>query len=83
METMYRFEAFYKDGSMSNYMIDSDGGVYAIEARFNIIADSEERALELIEEQGEKPEDYYLVKSDCPKDQLGRYFQERIIDARI
>ncbi len=82
MKTMKRFEAFYKDDSKNNHMYQ-DGEVYATEVRFDIIARDEERALELIEGEGEDPDDFYLEQVSGVKDQMGRYFTERIRDARI
>ena len=82
MKTMKRFEAFYKDDSKNNHMYQ-DGEVYATEVRFNIIARDEERAMELIESEGEDPYNFYLEQVSGVKDQMGKYFPENIRDARI
>jgi hypothetical protein len=79
---MKRFEAFYKKDSKNNHMLQ-DGKIAATEVRFDIIAESEERALELIEQEGENPEDFELEQVSGVKDQMGRYFPESIKDARI
>lgn len=76
---MYRFEAVKKDGNV----LISDGEVYANEAKYVITAESEQRALELIEQEGENPDDYTLNEIGVAKDQLGRYYPESIRDARI
>ncbi len=80
---MYRFVAFYKHEEKNNHMLDANGSVVATEVRFDIIAESEERALELIEQEGEDPDDFRLEITIGAKDQMGRYFPERIRDARI
>lgn len=76
---MYRFEALQKNG---NYITDGEKTI-AREARFVVIAESEERAFELIEQEGEDPDDYTLNEIGAAKDQLGRYYPESIRDARI
>lgn len=80
---MYRFEAFYKNEEKNEHMLDANGEVAATGVRFDIIAESEERALELIEQEGEYPDDFRLEMTIGAKDQMGRYFTERIRDARI
>ncbi len=82
MKTMKRFEAFYKDDSKNNHMYQN-GEVYATEVRFDIIAESEERALELIEGEGENPDNFYLEQVSGVKNQMGKYFTENIRDARL
>lgn len=79
---MKRFEAIYTDNSKNNHMT-KDGEVMSTEVRFDIIAESEERALELIEQEGENPEEFELEQVSGVKDQMGRYFPESIRDARI
>lgn len=64
-------------------MIAPDGSVAATEVRFDIIAESGERAMELIEREGEDPDDFYLEETVGVKDQSGRCFPESIRDARI
>ena len=78
---MKRYEAFYKDDSRNNHMIID--GHKATEVRYDIIASSEVRALELIKSKGDNPNDYNLEETTGVKDQRGRYFSERIRDARI
>jgi hypothetical protein len=79
---MKRFEAIYTDNNKNNHLTKDDE-VFAVEVRFVIIAKSKERALELIEQEGENPEDFELEQvSGGVKDQLGRYFPESIRDAR-
>ena len=80
---MYRFDAFYKNDQKNNHILDANGNVAATEVRFDIIAESEERALELIEQEGEDPDDFRLEMTIVAKDQMGRYFPERIRDARV
>lgn len=80
---MYRFEAFYKNEEKNNYMLDANGNVAATGVRFDIIAESEERALKLIEQEGEDPDDFRIERTTVAIDQMGRYFTERIRDARI
>lgn len=79
---MKRFNAIYKDDTKNNHML-KDGEIHATEVRFDIIAESEKRALELIEQEGEKPEEFELEETSGVKDQRGRYFSEGIRDARI
>ena len=80
---MKRFEAIYKNDSMNNHLFLKKREPVATEVRFDIIAESEERAFELIEKEGENPEDFYLEQTTGVKDQMGRYFPERIKDARL
>jgi hypothetical protein len=61
----------------------SDGKIYATEVRFDIVAESKERALDLIEKEGENPDDFDVEETSGVKDQMGRYFPESIKDARI
>ncbi len=76
---MYRFEAIQENG---NYITDGEKTI-AREARFVIVAESEGRAAELIEQEGEDPDNYTLNEIGAAKDELGRYFPESIRDARI
>jgi hypothetical protein len=80
---MKRFEATYKDNGKNNHILDEKGSVWATEVRFDIIAESEKRALELIEQEGENPNDFELSEISGVKDQMGRFFSESIRDARI
>lgn len=79
---MKRFDAIYKDDSRNNHLI-SDGKIYTTEVRFDIMAESKERAFELIEKEGENPDDFDMEETSGVKDQMGRYFPESIKDARI
>jgi hypothetical protein len=79
---MKRFEAIYTDKIKNNHITINDE-VFATEVRFDIIAESEERALELIESEGENSDDFTLEQISGVKDQMGRYFPESIRDARI
>jgi hypothetical protein len=79
---MKRFDAIYKDEKKNNHML-SDGKIYATEVRFDIVSESKERALELIEKEGENPDDFDVEETSGVKDQMGRYFSESIKDARI
>ena len=76
---MKRFEAFFT--GPANQLIMEDG--FVLEARFDIIADSKERALELIEEEGSNPDEFYLEEINYHKDQMGRDLPEGISDARL
>ena len=76
---MKRFEAFFT--GPANQLIMEDG--FVLEARFDIIADSKERALELIEEEGSNPDDFNLEEINYHKDQMGRDLPEGISDARL
>ena len=71
---MKRFEAFFT--GPANQLIMKDG--FAIEASFDIIAETEDRALELLEEEGSDPDDFYLEEIDYHKDQMGRDLPEGI-----
>jgi hypothetical protein len=79
---MKRFDAIYKDDTKNNHML-KDGEIHATEVRFDIMAESKERALELIEKEGENPDLFELDETSGVKDQRGRYFPENIRDARI
>ncbi len=79
---MKRFEAFYKNEEKNGHLMDGDS-VYATEVRFDIIAQDEDRAMELINEEGEDSDDFILEETTGVKDQMGRFFPERIRDARI
>jgi len=76
---MKRFEAFFT--GPANQLIMGSG--YAIEASFDIIAETEDRALDLIEEEGSDPDDFYLAETNCNKTQMGRDLPEGISDARL
>jgi len=76
---MKRFEAFFT--GPANQLIMEDG--FVLEARFDIIADSKERALELIEEEGSNPDEFYLAETNCNKTQMGRDLPEGISDAGL
>ena len=76
---MKRFEAFFT--GPANQLIMETG--FAIEASFDIIADSKERALELIEEEGSDPDDFYLEETNYHKDQMGRDLPEGITFAGL
>lgn len=80
---MKRFEAFYKNEESNGHLLDSNGELYATEVRFDIIARDEQRALELIDQEGEDSSEFYLEETSGVKDQMGRYFPESIKDARI
>ena len=79
---MKRFDAIYKDDSKNNHLL-RDGKIHATEVRFDIMAESKERALELIKKEGENPDDFDVEETSGVKDQMGRYFPESIKDARI
>ena len=76
---MKRFEAFFT--GPANQLIMGPG--YAIEASFDIIAETEDRALELIEEEGSNPDEFYLEETNCNKTQMGRDLPEGISDAGL
>ena len=76
---MKRFEAFFT--GPANQLIMETG--FAIEARFDIIAESKERALELLEEAVPNPDEFYLAETNCNKTQMGRDLAEGISDAML
>jgi hypothetical protein len=76
---MYRYEAIPENGNTLNEC----GKVFAREAQYVIIAESEERARQILEENGENPIRFELSEIGAAKDELGRYFPESIRDARI
>lgn len=81
---MYQFDAIYKDESKNNHMTDESGNVVATEVRFHIIAESEERALKLIEKEGENPDDFQIDKIGLARKEMGRFFfNEAIFDGTI
>lgn len=80
---MKRFEVFYKNREKNNCLLNSDGTVYAIEVAYIITAETEERALELLTEQGLDSDDYYLEQTHSVRDQMGNFYPESIQDARI
>lgn len=80
---MYSFDVFHKNGSNDNLMTDEAGNVVATEVRFHIIAESEDRAHKLIEQEGENPDDFCIDKIGFARDEMGRFFEEAIFDARI
>jgi len=55
----------------------------AFEVTFDIIAETEDRALELIEEEGSNPDEFYLAETNCNKTQMGRDLPEGISDAGL
>lgn len=80
---MKRFEAFHKNEESNGHLLDSNGELYATEVRYDITARDEQRALELIDQEGEDSSEFYLEETYGVKDQMGRYFPESIKDARI
>ena len=78
---MKRFEAIYTNNK--NNHLNKDGDVFATEVRFDIIAESEDRAIELIEQEGENSNEFELEQVPGVKDQTGGYLLESIKDARI
>ncbi len=80
---MKRYLAFSKKEEKNGKLLYPDGSLYATEARFDIITRDEQRALELIDENGEDSKEFYLEETSGVKDQMGRYFPESIKDARI
>ena len=78
---MKRFEALKKDKNSRNQLIMTDG--IAFEVTFDIIAETEDRALELLEAEGSDPDDFYLEETNCNKTQMGRDLPEGISDARL
>lgn len=79
---MKRFEAFYVQDEKNNHLM-KDGEIYATEVRFDILAETKERALELIDREGGKSSSFYLEEVNGVKNQMGKYFPESIRDARI
>ncbi len=79
---MKRFEAFYKKNDKNSHL-EKGGKVFAKEVRFDINAENEEKAMELIDLEGEDSSEFYLEEISVAKDGLGRYFPESITDARI
>ena len=73
---MKRFEAFKKDQNSRNQLIMETG--FAIEVTFDIIAENQDRALELLEEAGFNPDDFNLEEINYHKDQMGRDLPEGI-----
>lgn len=51
---------------------------YAVEAKFDVISKSEDRAFELLKQLGENPDDYELMETFGVTNQLGRFFPESI-----
>lgn len=80
---MKRFNAFYKKEQANGHLLDSKGKLLATEVRFDIIAKNEERALELIEKEGEDPNEFYLERTSGVKNEMDKYFPESIKDTRI
>ena len=78
---MKRFEAFKKDQNSRNQLIMTNE--VAFEVTFDIIAETEDRALDLIEAEGSDPDDFYLEETNCNKTQMGRDLAEGISDARL
>lgn len=81
MKSMYRYEAFYKK-TQNNHLLQNSK-FFGTEARFVIIAESEARALELIDKKGENSQDFFLDKISSAKNKLGKYYPESIKDSRI
>jgi len=79
---MKRFEATYKDDSRNEHMT-LGGENHATAVVFDIIADSEDRALQLIDGKGEDSSAFELDEVSGIKDQRGRFFSERIKDCRL
>jgi len=78
---MKRFEAFKKDQNSRNQLIMTNE--IAFEVTFDIIAETEDRALELIEEEGSDPDEFYLAETNCNKTQMGRDLPEGISNAGL
>ena len=78
---MKRFEAFKKDKNSRNQLIMTNE--IAFEVTFDIIAETEDRALELIEAEGSDPDDFYLEETNYHKDQMGRELPEGITFAGL
>ena len=78
---MKRFEAFKKDQNSRNQLIMTNE--IAFEVTFDIIAETEDRALELLEEAGFDPDDFNLEEINCNKTQMGRDLAEGISNARL
>ena len=78
---MKRFEAFKKDHNSRNQLIMTNE--IAFEVTFDIIAETEDRALELIEAEGSDPDDFYLEETNYHKDQMGRDLPEGITFAGL
>lgn len=77
-----RFDAFYKDDSKNNHITDESGNVIT-EMRFHIIAESDHRAMDLIEQEGYNPFDFYIELIGEAKNEMGKYLPESIMDARL
>lgn len=77
-----RFNAYYKEENKNSHMIGTQGETY-IEIRFDIIAEDEEEARAMIEEEGEDPDDFVIEETGGVKDQMGNYFKKEIRDARL
>lgn len=77
-----RFLAFFKDDKKNNHLY-KDGKEYATEARFDIVAEDEDEALEMIKKEGYNPDDFYLDETGGVKDPGGHYFKKSITDARL
>ena len=78
---MKRFEAFKKDQNSRNQLIMTNE--IAFEVTFDIIAETEDRALELLEAEGSDPDDFNLEEINYHKDQMGRDLAEGISNARL
>ena len=78
---MKRFEAFKKDQNSRNQLIMTNE--IAFEVTFDIIAETEDRALELLEAEGSDPDDFNLEEINYHKDQMGRDLPEGISNAGL
>lgn len=76
---MYRYEAIPEEG---NALIEG-GKLYAREAEYVVTAESEDRAREILEENGEDSLKFELNEIGSAKDELGRYLPESIKSAKI
>lgn len=68
---MKRFNIIPKENG--NHIVN-----YAIEAKFDVIAESKNRVFELLKELGENPNDYELMETFGVINQRGEYFPESI-----
>lgn len=73
---MKKFEALPVEKKEANKLITNDGPAY--EVAYVIIANDEDRARELLEIEGEDPDNFTLSSVPGVKDQLGRYYPESI-----
>ena len=71
---MKRFIAIESDSNT----ITKDNEIWAREAKYDVVAYSEERALELIKKQGENSRDFELIYISEAKNKMGKYLNESI-----